>query len=66
MQYLSERNTLIARWLFLGRDGSSPQQQPWGHIWKMVIIYKEVNVPSGTNKNALCGSWLTWNVYSGY
>ena len=27
-QYLSERNTLIARWLFLGRDGSSPQQQP--------------------------------------
>ena len=60
-QYLSERNTLIARWLFLGRDGSSPQQQPWGQR-KMVMYVKRLMYPVGQTKMPFVGSWLMWNV----
>ena len=59
-QYLNERNTLIARWLFLGRDGSSPQQQPWGKS-KMVIV-KSFMYPLGQTKMPFVGSWSMWNV----
>jgi len=61
MQYLNERNTLIARWLFLGRDGSSPQQQAWGQR-KMVIV-KRLMYPLGQPKMPFVGiSWSMWNV----